>query len=282
MIKLTTTRAAAKRRYKILVHAIAGHGKTVLCSTTGDHKRTLILSAESGLLSIAGFDIPVLEIKTMKDMYEAYEYLIGPGRDLYDWVCVDSITEIAEQVLLHEKSVNKDPRAAYGNLQDEMNRLLRAFRDLPFNVYMSAKQERTKDEKSGLMLYAPMFPGSKLSQAVPYLFDEVFALRVHEEYDDEGKVVSTTRKLQTGSDMSYTAKDRSGALDMWEEPSLEVIADKISAALGEYEEAGPPQEIKSKDDLLREAEEAALEADSTPDEIVESQEDESNENQAQD
>jgi hypothetical protein len=107
-----------------------------------------------------------------------------------------------------------------------MTELIRAFRDLPQrNVYMSAKLERVKDEITGGMLYGPAMPGSKLGQALPYFLDEFFVLRV--EKDDEGK---PTRALQTQPDYQFTAKDRSGALDMFEPPSLEHIAKKILAS----------------------------------------------------
>lgn len=280
MIKLTTTRSASKQRLKVLVHAPAGSGKTVLCSTTGDHKRTVIISAESGLLSLGRVNIPVIEINTIQDLYEAYEFLtVGDGAGMFDWICIDSISEIAEKVLLDEKRKNKDPRAAYGNLQDEMNRLLRAFRDLDVNVYMSAKQGSVKDEISGITMRGPSFPGSKLAEAVPYLFDEVFALRVHTEYDDDGNVSKVERMLQTGTDGSYSAKDRSSALDLFEPPSLGDIAAKIDAYVndGQSEEIPEAVEIKSSQDLIKEAEEAAVAADSTPD-PVEGDDEEANEN----
>jgi hypothetical protein len=60
------------------------------------------------------------------------------------------------------------------------------------------------------------------SDGFPYLFDEVLALRV--EKNDEGQ---TVRAIQTYADPSWTAKDRSGKLDMWEAPDLGAIIKKI-------------------------------------------------------
>ena len=57
---------------------------------------------------------------------------------------------------------------------------------------------------------------------VAYLFDEVFALRV--EKDAEG---NPSRWLQTGADLQYSAKDRSGALNLFEPADLGAIAMKI-------------------------------------------------------
>ena len=220
-MKITTTREAARLNgLKVLVYGGAGVGKTTLCATVAN---PVVISAEAGLLSLRGFDLPVLEVGSMEDVHDAYRFLASSEEaNGFDWVCLDSISEIAEVVLSRERKATKDPRQAYGALFEHMGDLLRAFRDLPRNVYMSAKMERTKDELSGAMLYSPSLPGQKLGQSIAYLFDEVFALRV--EKDAEG---NPSRWLQTGADLQYSAKDRSGALNLLEPADLGAIAMKI-------------------------------------------------------
>jgi phage nucleotide-binding protein len=226
-ITLTSTKdSAAINGLKFLVHGPAGAGKTSLCATTGEP--TVIISAESGLLSLRGVDIPVIEVKTLDQLYEAYDFVVNTEQgQSFKWVCLDSISEIAEVVLNHEKKVAKDPRQAYGALGEKMTDLIRAFRDLPGrNVYFSCKQERAKDEQSGAMLYYPAMPGNMLKQGVGYFFDFVFALRI--EKDAEG---NPARWLQTSRDYNFEAKDRSGALDMFEPPDLGAIAEKVTGAV---------------------------------------------------
>lgn len=223
-ITLKSTKDAALDGIKVLVHGPAGAGKTSLCATTG--APTIIISAESGLLSLRGVDIPVIEVKSLEQMYEAYDFVANSEEgQAFSWICLDSISEIAEVVLNHEKKVAKDPRQAYGALAEKMTDLIRAFRDLPGrNVYFSCKQERTKDEQSGAMLYYPAMPGNMLKQGVGYFFDEVMALRVEKDADG-----NPTRWLQTSRDFNYEAKDRSGCLEMFETPNLAEIAAKISS-----------------------------------------------------
>lgn len=221
-ITLKSTKDAALDGIKILVHGPAGAGKTSLCATTGEP--TVIISAESGLLSLRGVDIPVIEVKALDQLYEAYDFVVNTEQgQAFKWICLDSISEIAEVVLNHEKKVAKDPRQAYGALAEKMTDLIRAFRDLPGrNVYFSCKQERAKDEQSGAMLYYPAMPGNMLKQGVGYFFDEVFAMRVEKDADG-----NPTRWLQTSRDYNYEAKDRSGSLEMFESPDLAAIAAKI-------------------------------------------------------
>lgn len=188
-IRLTTTaQAAADNGLKVLVHGPAGAGKTTLAATTGEP--TVIISAEAGLLSLRGHDIPVIEVASIDDVHEAYRFVLEAAEARsFRWVCLDSISEIAEVCLAREKAQNKDPRAAYGQLADQMSALIRAFRDLPArNVYMSCKQQRVQDQATGSQLYFPALPGQMLGQGIGYFFDFVFALRV--ERDAEG---NTTR-----------------------------------------------------------------------------------------
>lgn len=206
--------------FKALVHGPSGCGKTVLCTTTGEP--TLLISAEAGLLSIADTDadIQVAEVKSIADIMEVYQ-LLQQDND-FKSVCLDSLSEIAEVVLLNEKENNKDVRRAYGELMDQMGQMVRAFRDLPYNVLMTCKQERVKDDATGSLLYVPAMPGQKLGQQLPYFFDFVFAYRV--EKNPEGELV---RVLQTSRDYTHEAKDRSGKLDLYETPDMASIIDKV-------------------------------------------------------
>lgn len=219
-INVKTTGSLSANGVKVLVYGQAGAGKTSLIKTLPS---PIVLSAEGGLLSIQDADLPFIEISDMGTLQEAYKWLTeSDDAKAYKSVALDSISEIAEVVLNAEKKATKDPRQAYGAMQEQMADIIRAFRDLPGrHVYMSAKLEKTQDEM-GRVLYAPSMPGNKTGQALPYFFDEVLALRV--EKDGEG---NTQRALMCDSDGLWLAKDRSGKLDMWEAPDLSAVFAKI-------------------------------------------------------
>jgi len=212
------TNDVATARLKCLVYGEAGAGKTRLCATVPDLSRALILSAEAGLLSLRDYSIDYVEISSMDNLKDAWSHLKSSTD--YDWVMLDSISEIAETCLAAEKASSKDPRKAYGEMADRMFRLLRSFRDLDMHVYMSAKLSRVDD--GGRQLFGPSLPGRQLEQGIAYLFDEVFVLHVNR--DDEDHLIRT---LQCQGDSHYIAKDRSGALELYEAPSLKSIQSKI-------------------------------------------------------
>ena len=205
---------------KLLVYGQAGSGKTSLIPTLPN---PIVLSAEGGLLSIQDANIDFIEIADMDDLREAYEWAKGSKEaDQFQSVALDSISEVAEVVLQHELKKNKDGRAAYGELNTTMQELIRAFRDLPGkHVYMSAKLEKSQDEM-GKLLYNPSMPGKSLTQGLPYFFDEVLALRVERDAEN-----NTQRALMCDSDGVWLAKDRSGKLEAWEAADLGAIIAKI-------------------------------------------------------
>ena len=219
-INLKTTRGLHASGVKLLVYGQAGAGKTTLIASLPN---PIVLSAEAGLLSIASADIAYIEIDSMATLMEAYTWLTQSVEGkVYQTVALDSISEIAEVCLSAEKLKAKDPRQAYGEMQDQMGGVIRAFRDLPGrHVYMTAKLEKSQDEM-GRMLYAPSMPGNKTGQALPYFFDEVLALRC--EKDSEG---NSKRALLCQSDGLWQAKDRSGKLDQWEDADLGAVIAKI-------------------------------------------------------
>lgn len=234
-INLKRTGTLGADGVKLLVYGHAGSGKTSLIKTLPS---PIVLSAEGGLLSIQDADLPYIEISSMDEIREAYAWL----RDSADArkfksVALDSISEVAEVVLSSEKKISKDPRQAYGEMNTVMADLVRAFRDLPGkHVYMSAKCEKAQDE-TGRMLYSPSMPGKSLAQGLPYFFDEVLALRV--EKDTEG---NPQRALMCDSDGLWSAKDRSGRLEMWEAPDLGEIINKISGQTNGKKQSGATEE----------------------------------------
>lgn len=210
---------------KFLVYGDSGIGKTRLIATLPG--RIFVVSAEAGLRSLK--KVPGLiesgrvqgtVINSIAGLREVWSMFRKPGHG-YDWVVLDSISEIAEVCLTEEKAKTKDPRAAYGAIQDEVISILRAFRDLEIGVYFTAKEAKEKDEATGRVSWFLSMPGKKVGPAVPYLFDEVYRLVSNKDDND-------SRWLLTKNDGRSVAKSRSD-LDPYEPADLGAIIEKIGA-----------------------------------------------------
>lgn len=236
-IQFTTTSGANMvQGVKALVYGKSGMGKTSLSATA---PRPLIISAENGLLSLGrknierlfgantpgiSYDIPVIPVKDMDMLKDAYTWCAAPANSThFDTVIIDSISEVGEVVLNNAKKCSKDPRKAYMDMSEQMETIIRSFRDLPGkHVIMLAKEEWVKDEITGVTSNAPSMPGNKLAQKLPYFFDEVFRLAVNK--DTQG---NEYRYLLTQPELQNIAKDRSGSLDKIEMPHIGNFINKI-------------------------------------------------------
>lgn len=219
----TTDKEAAGHGIKTLVYGNAGAGKTRLCGTAPS---PLIISAEAGLLTLRKkSNIPVLLVKTAQDVRDALAWCRSDAvKSGIQTVCLDSITEIAETVLIDEKAKTKDPRQAYGELATQTLKLVKDFRDLPgLHVLVTAKATTVTDPITGVAKAQPTAPGQQVGPALPYLFDLV--MHAATDKDAQGQ---TYHYLRTKASFNADAKDRSGTLDEIEFPDLTNIFSKIS------------------------------------------------------
>jgi phage nucleotide-binding protein len=208
---------------KILLYGESGAGKTYTCSTAPG--KVLVISMEAGLLSIRDKEnVDAIEIKTYEELNQIYGELKNGSHD-YNTVCLDSISEMSEILLHHELSINKDARKAFGNVKETCEGIMRMFRDLPMHVIFVSKM--AKENNDGRWDFAPRMVGKQLGQTIPYFFDEVLALRVMEQPNEETGGTDYPRWLQTTIGDGYVCKDRSGKLEDFEEPDLSQIINKL-------------------------------------------------------
>ncbi|MGN1189792.1 MAG: ATP-binding protein [Candidatus Ornithospirochaeta sp.] len=208
---------------KILVYGPTGSGKTYAMSTC---PRPFIINVatESGLLSLRKKCIPYKSVGSLEELEDVINFLVQEENwNNFDTLCIDSLSEIAEVCLSEQKGLTKDGRKAYAMMADEMMERIRDLISIPGkNLYCICKQKKLQDDE-GRMLFSPDVPGQAFAQKIPYYFDEVFAFRMMRDANK-----NLTRRLQTVPDERYDAKDRSGDLDLFEEPDITQIINKIS------------------------------------------------------
>lgn len=147
---ITSTKDMNLDYAKCVLYGPPGSGKTTAAATW---PKPLLLSAESGLLSIRDKTIDVWTIDQWEDFDEAFKYLRHDKTHDYKSVVVDSLTEAQKK--LNEYLVRKFPamKRAYENLTSEsdwganismMREKCRGFRDLPMHVVFIALSQDVK------------------------------------------------------------------------------------------------------------------------------------------
>ena len=233
-MKTTTTEKFNHDKLKILVLGESGSGKTFLASTIKE--KTLIISAEAGLLTLADFNIDVIDItvdendkiipkeKRYLELRKVYQLLLTKEYlENYSWIYLDSLTEVS-QLLVDELQTlipdRKDSLVLWGEYSKRMRSLVKAFRDLPYNFVATGLVKVTQDELNRRFIGLDV--AGKISGTIARDFDEVFYLSTQQKEDNNIERIVVTFK--TDQNM---AKDRSSKLDMYEKRDLSVIASKI-------------------------------------------------------
>lgn len=214
--KIKNTKDTTGQRSKCLIYGDSGSGKTTLAGTLPS--KTLIISAEAGLLSLAGKDIDYINLNVDDDGVTIKEpnmrlarlgkifEMLSTDKPVYENVFLDSLTEIAECVISAvqlEFPDRKDSFPMWGEYAKRMRKIVKAFRDLEnYNVFMTCLSDIDKDENNKRFVACDV-PG-KIGKQLPQFFDEVFYIYV----TPEGERMLITQKTET-----LVCKDRSGKLD---------------------------------------------------------------------
>lgn len=235
-MRVQSTKDISQNRLKILIYGQAGVGKTSLAATLNE--KVLIISAEAGLLSLAGHDIDTIDLtlddngeqiekeKRAQRLGEVFGYVCEEEtRKKYDWLFLDSLTEISQNMIEALALVYTDPKDTikmWGDYNKKARALIKNFRDLPYyNVAFTALEAVDKDENNRRYIRPDMQGG--IGKQLCGFFDEVLYMYIDDTTDTSQRAVATQPRE------NVQAKDRSGCLNALEKPDLQVIVDKIRA-----------------------------------------------------
>jgi hypothetical protein len=254
-------RLAERRGVKGVLVGKAGIGKTSQLWAL-DAESTLFMDLEAGDLAVEGWAGDTVRPRTWKECCDVAVFVGGPNPALrddqsfsqahYDAVCarygdpaqlakyqtifVDSIT-VAGRLCLQwckgqpqaysEKTGKPDSRGAYGLLGQEMIALLTHLQHARGrNVWFVGILEEKVDDYNR-RIHQLQIDGSKTGLELPGIVDEVITLAELKAEDGTGYRAFVCHTLNP---WGYPAKDRSGRLDLVEEPHLGRLMQKIASA----------------------------------------------------
>lgn len=206
---------------KVLVCGDPGAGKTLISSTWPN---PLYASAEGGLMSIADRDIPYIEIKKSEDLLRLKNALDQPAEVREEMlgfpvqtVVVDTIDEI-QRILMKERLESQKRETLqmqdWGWLNEQMQAIVRSFRNLDLHVIFTCHLKSTEDQESGRVSYRPGLSGA-IADNIPAYVDLALRLDVSTvtKVTDDGVEKIQERSLITVPDRAHSwIKDRSGKL----------------------------------------------------------------------
>ena len=204
-----------------------------VAGTVGCHPWEL---ARAAALYIGGPDPSDATGSYSKAMYDQVCGMFGDPKELdqYDTVFVDSITVAARECFkwsqtqpdaFSERNGKPDMRGAYGLLGREMMRWITHLQHCSKSIIMVGILDRQEDELKRVV-WEPQIDGSKTGRELPGVFDEVLTLANLKAEDGSLYRAFVCREQNP---YGFPAKDRSGCLDLVEEPNLAKVLAKIRA-----------------------------------------------------
>lgn len=192
------------------IYGEPGVGKTTFVSYA---PKLLLISAEGGETSIhkTPNKPDIIEASSLKDLGEIYLWLKA-GDHPYESVAIDTLTEVQKIALVDivreesTKKPNKDPDIPtipdYGLLGKRMSKAVRAFRDLPMNVFFLCHTRVDKDEDTGVVSSGPNLTPAVATDVNAYV-DAIFYIGMGKEGQ---------RQILTQPHRRFVAKHRLGEL----------------------------------------------------------------------
>jgi len=254
-------RRAEKRGVKMVLLGKSGIGKTSRLFDL-DEATTLYVDTESGDLAVSTWNGDTLRPRTWPEFRDLVVFLAGPNPALpadmpfsqahFEHVCqnygdatqldqyqtyfCDSITALSrlcfnwsksQPAAFSERTGKPDSRGAYGLLGQEMITALTHLQHARGKnvVFVAILDEKIDDFNR--KLFVPQIEGSKTALELPGIVDEVVTLAELKADDGSAYRAFVTH---TVNPWSFPAKDRSGRLDMVEEPHLGRLIAKCAGA----------------------------------------------------
>lgn len=176
------------KHQKLLLYAHHGWGKTYQCRYFAEaYGKGLIISGESGLVSLSDVDIPVVEFTSWDGAHDpaagVYSFK-GICRMIaskefaeagYKWLCIDSLTELSDRCMEDVEKGFKDPTdlRKWQEFSRQFKGAMKWVRDLPYHVYVTCLARSEKNANDELE-YWPAVAQKAVGENLPALFDHVF------------------------------------------------------------------------------------------------------------
>jgi hypothetical protein len=250
----------------MLITAESGWGKTVFAGTAdqrnaGGGKALFLVADPEGTLSAKyqGSSAEQLPIPDWDDLVEAYKWLREEGHKEYQWVIIDSVTEMQKIAMKKALEIavrinaSRDPDVPaiqdYQKVQNQVLNMIKQFNDLPCNVIYTALPMRVEDHE-GEVYYLPSMQGGQgalAQQIMGYMSVAGFGTFKRVKNKD-GQEVTVRRVYFQPTDV-YRCKDRFDVLGSHKDnvtiPQIEkLIRSKSSPSLPAKKAASPRKPVR--------------------------------------
>lgn len=209
-----------KNEAKVLVYGESGVGKTVFSSTWPE---VVFLNIDKGLASVKK-KVYSFEIESWPDLITAAEYL-EQGNHPFKTIVLDSMNELQNISMVNVVGTYRDVRRSYntlpgigdyGKMLDDVDKMIRYLRSLPYNVIFIAQVAERKFDTDQVQ---PQLVGKASARNICRMMDVVAYL--DKKDSSEGNKI----RYMVFDAVNYVTKDRSGLLpQQMDNPTYDALA----------------------------------------------------------
>lgn len=219
MVQITKTSDQKYQYANILIFGESGSGKTHFLGTAPEGEMIIFnITSESGMLTLRGKNIDVIDIGSLREMEEALRWLETEGVKKYRYVGIDSFSQFQKNL---EKQISATGFQLWAEVKEITKAVVDRIKSLPINL-VALCEVSMKDDDGGLK-FIPSLVGSSKDE-ISYWFDEVYY------FEKTGKAgeIPVYRAL-TNSGSKYPCKSRIGGLPIVvENPTIPFVIEKLS------------------------------------------------------
>lgn len=235
---------------KILIYGDPGAGKTLFAASA---PKPLILDCENSSRSIMDFpeimvDCKILKILSFNDLDTVFWHLMNGDIPDVETVVIDTISELQRRNLdeIMLKAHSKDPnrnlflpfQGDYKISTESMRKMVTMFRDLPYNLIVTAHRTEELDQGTGRRFVRPEVT-PKLAATLKGVF-HLQGYMTYETVDEQGnETFKNSLRVRQSPTVEAKCRYRHLPTDI-ENPTYQVILDahaKSLAAIEEYKES---------------------------------------------
>lgn len=224
-LNFTNLNEQKEMRVFALLAGDAGIGKTTQ-ATTFPQQETLIISAENGLLSIAGSGYAAEEVKSYDRVLEILEKEV-PANPWIKHICIDSLSELYDLIAKEAKDrfTASQNFQKFEDIEMKLIHLIRVAKQLSQNVFFTC---HLKEEKNGMTLEKELAFMGKLPEKIKRQFDLIIHYDFHVGDDGKKERVFICDPLTSKIAKARLSPFLGVQLSSHEQPNLYKLCQKIS------------------------------------------------------
>lgn len=246
MVQIKKTSDKKYAYAKILILGEAGVGKTYFLGSVPDNEILVLnIVSESGMMTLNGRDIDVIDIDGIDDMKQAIEWIKLNGSK-YSYIGIDSLSQWQKNLDV-ELPEEKHTWAKWQKIARITKDIVDQLKALPFHIVCTSEVKKEKEDDLGSYKYLPALLGSSKNE-IDHWFDFVWYFDRYQQ--NLNSPISYRCLLRAAVKFPCKTRGEVDLPDKIENPNLQELTSAIFGKVNKEEQAAELKTFNTKQPLI--------------------------------